>query len=107
MAAKAETFEQAERAFLASERITARTQYVDLDRLGGKVRVLVAGEGPPVLFVPGVMTGGAVFAGLVGRLPEFGCIMIDRPGTGLSPILPTPPTDLAGQKGGPTRYWWT
>lgn len=98
MSADVQNYVRAEEALLASEGVTAEARLVELERLGGKARVLIAGEGPPVLFVPGVMTGGAVFAGLVGRLPDFRCIMIDRPGTGLSPLLPSPPTDLPGQE---------
>lgn len=95
---EAEKFEAAEQALLTSEGIAAEARLVDLERLGGQSRVLIAGDGQPVLFVPGTMTTGAVFAGLVGRLPDFQCIMVDRPGTGLSPLLPSPPTDLAAQQ---------
>ncbi len=95
---KTDLFEQAERALLAAEGVSAEPHMVDLARPGGAVRVLIAGEGPPVLLVPGTMTGGAVFAGLVGRLPNFRCVMIDRPGVGLSPQLVPPPTELPEQE---------
>lgn len=95
MSADREKYEAAELAFLASEGVDAASRIVDLERLGSRLRVLDAGEGPPVLFVPGVMTGGAVFAGLVPRLDGFRCIMVDRPGVGLSPPLPSPPNTLS------------
>lgn len=88
-----ERYLESERTFLASEGVEATSRLVELERLGGSVRVLEAGEGPPVVLVPGVMTGGAVFAGVVDRLPDYRCIMLDRPGVGLSPLLPNPPTD--------------
>lgn len=91
-------YEAAEQAFLTSEGVEADVQYVELARLGGQVRVLTAGDGPPVVFVPGAMSTGAVFAGLVGRLSGFRCLMLERPGTGLSAPLSPPPTDLAAQQ---------
>lgn len=91
-------YREAENAFLRSEGFAAESVVVDLPRIGSTLRLLVAGEGPPVLLMPGVMTSGAVFAGLVGRLPDVCCIMVDRPGTGLSPLPPAPATDLAGRQ---------
>ncbi len=87
-------YQRAEDAFLESEGVDASDQMVDLQRLGGSMRVVSAGNGPPVLFVPGVMTTGVSFAGLVKHLPDYRCIMLDRPGTGLSPLLPSPPKTL-------------
>jgi len=89
---------EAEQAFLDSEGVDGPDHHVDLARLGGRVRIRDVGEGPPVLFVPGVMTTGAVFAGLVGRLHGYRRLLLDRPGTGLSPLLSSPPTDLAGHE---------
>ena len=89
------SYERVEQALLDAEGVEAVARWVDLDRLGGRLRVLEAGSGPAVLMVPGVMTGGAVFASLVRYLPDFRCIMIDRPGVGLSPLADPPPTDIA------------
>ena len=90
-----EIYEKAEASYLAAEGIEATARFVDLSRLESTVRIVEAGQGPPVLFVPGVMTSGVVFARLVAQMPDYRCIMIDRPGVGLSPPLPTPPTTLA------------
>ena len=46
------------------------------------------GEGEPVVFVHGASNAGASWATLVNRLPGFRCILLDRPGCGLSPPLP-------------------
>jgi 2-hydroxy-6-oxonona-2,4-dienedioate hydrolase len=46
-----------------------------------------------VAFVHGANTSGASWAVLAARLPEFRCILIDRPGTGQSPP-PEPPLDI-------------
>ncbi len=62
---------------------------------GGEVRVQELGEGPPVLFIHGGAISGASWALLTAQLPQFRCIMIDRPGCGLSdPIDGGPITEL-------------
>ena len=91
-------YREAERTFLASEGLVVEERNIALERLGGSVRVLEVGDGPPVVHVPGVMTTGVVFAGLVGRLPGFRHLLLDRPGTGGSPPLSPPPTDLDSQE---------
>lgn len=71
---------------------------VDLPHLGTRVRVQMTGRGAPVLFVHGGPSVGSGFAPLVPRLPDFRCIVIDRPGCGLSaPIdyAQRPPRELA------------
>lgn len=57
---------------------------LDLATLGCTVRAQVAGEGPPLVLLHGGATAGASWAMLVSRLRDFRCIVIDRPGTGLS-----------------------
>ncbi len=58
-------------------------RFIDLVS-GRRVRLQEVGEGPPILFVHGVMTSGTAFAPLAARLPGFKCILLDRPGCGLS-----------------------
>lgn len=66
---------------------------VHLDRVGVTVRLQETGEGPPVVFVHGASNSGASWAGLVARLSGFRCILLDRPGCGLSDPLPAPLPD--------------
>ena len=91
-------FDQAERAYLESVGVAATERFVESARLGGAMRVLEAGDGPPVVFVHGVMTAGASWGDLVALLPDFRCILLDRPGCGLSTLPATPPEDLAAQQ---------
>lgn len=49
-----------------------------------QVRVQELGAGPPVLFIHGANTSGISWATLAARLPDFRCLLLDRPGTGLS-----------------------
>jgi 2-hydroxy-6-oxonona-2,4-dienedioate hydrolase len=68
---------------------TPQEHWIHLVRNDVDVRVLEIGDGPPVVFVhggPGV--AGAVWAGVAARLPEFRCLLVDRPGTGLSAVQP-------------------
>jgi pimeloyl-ACP methyl ester carboxylesterase len=46
------------------------------------------GDGPAVVFVHGVSNSGASWAPLVGRLAGLHCVVLDRPGCGLSDRLP-------------------
>lgn len=61
--------------------------WLDLPRTGSRVRVQVVGDGPPVLFVHGVGNSGTSWAPLVARLGGFRCLVLDRPGCGLSEPL--------------------
>lgn len=63
---------------------------VRLAPTGTEVRLQLVGDGPPVLFVHGASTSGTSWAPLVARLGQFRCLVLDRPGCGLSEPLPRP-----------------
>jgi pimeloyl-ACP methyl ester carboxylesterase len=65
---------------------------VELGRTGARVRVQEVGSGPAVVFIHGANTSGASWAALAAGLPGFRCIVVDRPGTGLSEAT-APPLD--------------
>lgn len=65
-----------------------REHRVRLETTGIGVRIQECGEGPPVLFVHGASNSGASWAGLVARMGGFRCLVLDRPGCGLSDPLP-------------------
>ena len=69
---------------------------VSLPRLGTTARVQELGAGPPVLFLHGGSTSGTSWADLAIRLPGFRCLLVDRPGTGLSDPLAHRVGDLDG-----------
>lgn len=77
----------AERRLWESKGVTPTERRLHLTRNGVDVRVLEAGNGPPVLFVHGGNVSGSSWAALVARLPGFRCIVLDRPGCGLSDPL--------------------
>jgi 2-hydroxy-6-oxonona-2,4-dienedioate hydrolase len=48
------------------------------------VRIQEVGEGNPVVFIHGANTSGASWAALASQLRDHRCVILDRPGTGLS-----------------------
>ena len=81
-------YRAAERRLWQATGVTPSEHRVRLARTGTDVRVQEVGEGPPVVFVHGATNGGTSWAGLAARMPEFRCILLDRPGCGLSDPLP-------------------
>lgn len=63
---------------------------VDLRTLDVTVRVREIGDGDPILFLHGGPNSGGTWTHLAARLPGFRCLLLDRPGTGLSDPLPRP-----------------
>jgi pimeloyl-ACP methyl ester carboxylesterase len=65
-------------------------RYLQLPGLGVRVRILEHGQGPTLLFVHGGPSAASKWAPLVQALPDFRCVLLERPGCGLSegPIRP-------------------
>ncbi len=61
-----------------------KEHHVELPRLGVRVRVQEVGEGPPALFLHGGPNSGSTWAPLLEHVDGFRCLLLDRPGTGLS-----------------------
>lgn len=66
-------------------------RFVELPRLGARVRLLEQGEGPTLLFVHGGPSAASKWAPLVQGLAGFRCVLLDRPGCGLSAPVAQPP----------------
>jgi len=87
--ATAEIFITAEQRLWAAEGAVPTERRILLKGEGTHVRVQEVGEGTPVLFMHGGPgASGSVWASLAARLPGLRCILVDRPGTGLSDPLP-------------------
>ena len=82
------SYRKAERQLWSSLGVEARERSVELRRLGTRVRVQEIGDGEPVVFVHGGPSAGTTWAPLVAEMAGLRCIVVDRPGTGLSPSLP-------------------
>ncbi len=63
---------------------TPREQMVSLAGFRTSVRIQEVGAGTPVLFLHGGPNSGSTWAPLVAGLKNFRCLILDRPGTGLS-----------------------
>jgi pimeloyl-ACP methyl ester carboxylesterase len=59
-------------------------QFVRLPRLGTAVRIQEIGEGAPTLFIHGGPNSGTTWVPLAAGMTGFRCLLLDRPGTGLS-----------------------
>ena len=73
-----------EARYWATEGVSPEERWIELPSTATRVRLQVAGDGPPVLFVHGGSVNGTCFAPLVARLDGFRCLVLDRPGCGLS-----------------------
>ncbi|MGI8998435.1 MAG: alpha/beta fold hydrolase [Candidatus Limnocylindria bacterium] len=85
-------YRAAEQALWASVGASATDRFLDLPGAGLRIRVQELGDGPPILFIHGANTSGASWATLATKLPAFRCLLLDRPGTGLSEAFPVRPT---------------
>lgn len=83
-AARTERYRQAERALWGHYGLEPTERFIDLDSPRVRLRVVEVGSGEPVLFVPGTAGTGPYWGLLVRELRGFRCLMLDRPGWGLS-----------------------
>jgi 2-hydroxy-6-oxonona-2,4-dienedioate hydrolase len=81
-------YRAAERRLWNSVGLEPSERRVHLRNLDVEVRVQEVGEGTPVVLIHGGSNGGASWAGLVQGLTGLRCIMVDRPGCGLSDPMP-------------------
>ena len=82
-------FRHAEQRLWDSVGYSPTERRVRLERTDCTVRIQELGDGPAVVLVHGASNGGSSWASLVARLNGFRCIMLDRPGCGLSDALPS------------------
>jgi 2-hydroxy-6-oxonona-2,4-dienedioate hydrolase len=82
-------YRAAEQRFWQSEGVVPTERWLNLGRTGSKVRLQVVGDGPPLLFLHGASNSGTSWAPLVARLDGLECLVLDRPGCGLSEPGPT------------------
>ena len=95
MATNEARYREAERRLWASVGVAPTERRLPLEHLGLSVRVQEVGDGPTVLFVHGATNSGSSWADLVKDLDGFRCVLLDRPGCGLSDPVPRPFTDVA------------
>jgi pimeloyl-ACP methyl ester carboxylesterase len=91
-----ERFRAIETRFWASLGARPTEHTLKLRHSGTDVRVQELGNGPPVLFIHGATNGGSSWSQLAARLPGYRCLLLDRPGCGLSEAIPRNRNDAAG-----------
>jgi len=82
--ARTERYRQAERTLWGHYGLDPTERFIDLDSPRVRLRVVEVGSGDPVLFVPGSAGTGPYWGALVRELNGLRCLMLDRPGWGLS-----------------------
>lgn len=80
-------YRDAERRLWRSFALEPTEQRVHLKNLDVTVRVQEVGDGPPVVLVHGASVCGTSWVQLLPGLQDFRCIVLDRPGCGLSDPL--------------------
>ena len=79
-----ETYRDAERQLWQRYGFEPSERYVELKAPDVRLRIVEVGSGRPVLFVPGTGGTGPYWAPLVRELADVRCLLLDRPGWGLS-----------------------
>ncbi len=82
-------YREAEQRMWKSVGVEPTEQRIHLPRIDVTVRVQEVGEGPAIVFVHGASNSGVSWSSLARDLPGFRCILLDRPGCGLSDPLKT------------------
>ncbi|MDJ0925448.1 MAG: alpha/beta hydrolase [Acidimicrobiia bacterium] len=89
-------YREAEKKLWDSVGLAPVERFVTLPRIGVKVRVQEVGEGDPVLFIHGGPNSGSTWAPLLEHFSGYRCLIVDRPGTGLSEPYAVTRENLAG-----------
>jgi pimeloyl-ACP methyl ester carboxylesterase len=82
--ARTERYRRTERAFWDHHGLAPTERFVEVGSPPVRLRVQELGAGEPVLFVNGTGGPGAYFAPLLAELHGLRCLVLDRPGWGLS-----------------------
>ena len=82
-----ERYQAAERQLWQRYGMDPSERYVELSEPALRLRVVEVGSGRPVLFIPGTGGTGPYWAPLIRELSGVRCLLLDRPGWGLSSPL--------------------
>jgi pimeloyl-ACP methyl ester carboxylesterase len=85
--AATERYREAERILWNHYGVEPTEHFVDTSSPAARLRVVEVGSGSPLLFVPGSAGTGPYWGALVRELEGFRCLLLDRPGWGLSTPL--------------------
>lgn len=80
----ASTYRSAESKLWDYYRAGPQESQIEIASADTSIRIQEVGEGDPLLFIHGGPNSGSTFAPLVPKMENRRCLVIDRPGTGLS-----------------------
>jgi pimeloyl-ACP methyl ester carboxylesterase len=84
---RVERYREAERTLWNHYGLEPTERFVEVSSPAARLRVVEVGSGSPLLFVPGTAGTGPHWGALVRELEGFRCLLLDRPGWGLSTPL--------------------
>ena len=90
-AAGVDRYRQAEQALWDHYGLAPTERFVEIAEPSVRLRVVDVGAGEPIVFVPGTMVTGPAWGALIRELPDRRCLLVDRPGEGLSSPIDYPP----------------
>jgi pimeloyl-ACP methyl ester carboxylesterase len=79
-------------------------QFIRLPKLNTRVRLLTYGQGPTLLFIHGGPNAASTWLPLIRLLPDFQCVLLERPGCGLSELPGTPASTVRQYAVHESRY---
>jgi pimeloyl-ACP methyl ester carboxylesterase len=85
--ARQREYRRAEAMLWSHYALEPRERFVTTESPRARLRVVEVGSGDPVLFVHGTGGTGAYWGALVRELRDFRCLLLDRPGWGLSSAI--------------------
>ncbi|MGH9894254.1 MAG: alpha/beta fold hydrolase, partial [bacterium] len=81
---RAQQYRQAEQALWTHYGLRPKEHVVEIDQPHAHLRVQELGSGPPMLFLHGTGGIGPMWGPLLRELPDYRCLLLDRPGWGMS-----------------------
>jgi len=81
---RTERYRRAERAVWSHYGLEPTERFVEFESPAVRLRIQDVGSGEPIVFAHGGVWPAVAFAPLVRELPGYRCILLDRPGCGLS-----------------------
>jgi 2-hydroxy-6-oxonona-2,4-dienedioate hydrolase len=81
---RTERYRTAERAVWSHYGLEPAERFIELESPAVRLRIQEVGSGEPIVFVHGGLWPAVALAALVRELPGYRCILLDRPGCGLS-----------------------
>jgi 2-hydroxy-6-oxonona-2,4-dienedioate hydrolase len=83
-------YRQAEEALWRHYDLEPTERFVEFANPRCRMRVVEVGSGDPIVFLPGTMVSGPAWGALVRELAGYRCLLVDRPGEGLSEPIAFP-----------------